>query len=109
MKHSAVSEIDVNAAEQAASWMLTVREPGLPRSDKESFVAWLRRSPVHVEEFLRVSRLDAELSGRNFGIDIAALIADCKSSLTLDLSSSPPPRARGRVREGASNKYHWLA
>src|SRR5262245_14428980 len=103
MRHPAATEIDLNAAEQAAEWLLTFKEPDVSRSEKELFVAWLRRSPVHVEEFLRISSLDGELSGRRLDVDIDALIAECQSSPTLDFLP-PPPKMRERVGEGVSNK-----
>lgn len=54
-------------AEQAADWYLRLQEaPG--RAERARFADWLRRSPVHVEEFLRVGGV------RN---TVANLPADC--------------------------------
>jgi transmembrane sensor len=40
--------------QQAADWFIANRA-GLSRGDQDAFVAWLRASPVHVEEYLSVA------------------------------------------------------
>ncbi len=81
-------------AEEAAAWMLALKDAGALRSDKERFISWLKRSPVHVQEFLRVSALDAELAGRRLGFDADALLAECRRLSSLELVT---PLERGLV------------
>ena len=62
-------------AEEAAEWFVTLQSANVERSERESFSAWLQRSPVHVEEFLRVTALYGDLQ-RSVGIsnaDVAKL------------------------------------
>ena len=47
-------------AEQAADW-LAANDEGLDASEAAALAAWLRASPVHVEEFLRVSVIARDL------------------------------------------------
>lgn len=47
---------------EAAEWFATLSDGGESTEERQSFVAWLRRSNLHVEEFLRVSGLARELS-----------------------------------------------
>ena len=47
-------------AEQAADW-LVANDEGLDASESAALAAWLRASPVHVEEFLRVSVIARDL------------------------------------------------
>ena len=51
-------------AEEAAEWLLRLDEPAavVQEVERREFVAWLRRSPQHIEEFLQVSALRAAFS-----------------------------------------------
>jgi transmembrane sensor len=51
----------VNAATQAAEWLVTLRSQHVSSSDCEDFADWLRSSPLHVEDFLRLAALEADL------------------------------------------------
>jgi len=47
-------------SEEAAGWLLDMRdEPDL--RTRERFMAWLRRSPLHVAEYLAIARLDGDM------------------------------------------------
>ncbi len=50
------------AAEEAAEWLLRLQSEGMSRSERTKYVQWLRESPLHVGEMLRVSRVHAQLS-----------------------------------------------
>lgn len=50
------------AAEQAAAWLVALREDRLSAHERGEFVDWLRESPVHVAEMLRISQLDQALA-----------------------------------------------
>lgn len=47
---------------EAAEWFATLSDGSASNEERQSFVAWLRRSNLHVEEFLRVSGLARELT-----------------------------------------------
>lgn len=50
-----------SVAEQAAEWLFAFEDEPLTESRRSAFVAWLKRSPVHVEEFLAVSALHRQM------------------------------------------------
>ena len=51
-------------AEQAAEWYLRMEEEGdASLAERQQFVAWLKASPAHIEEFMRVRAMHAELAG----------------------------------------------
>lgn len=51
-------------AEQAAEWYLRMEEEGdVTLAERQQFVAWLKASPAHIEEFMRVRAMHAELAG----------------------------------------------
>lgn len=48
-------------SEQAAHWWVVLHDESCTVADREAFVAWVRRSPVRVEAFLRVSMVQSAL------------------------------------------------
>jgi len=50
------------AARAAAEWLVILSDPECTYEERLDFIAWLRRSNLHVEEFLRVSQLTQELA-----------------------------------------------
>jgi transmembrane sensor len=51
------------AARAAAEWLVILSDPECTYEERLDFIAWSRRSNLHVEEFLRVSQLTQELAG----------------------------------------------
>jgi len=49
--------------EEAALWLTVCSDPNATDADRAAFVDWLRRSNLHVEEFLRLSAMTRRLSG----------------------------------------------
>ena len=65
---SAVSDskenLNTSIPEEAADWYLYFEDqPNVDEAQGARFVEWLRRSPLHIEEFLRVGGLRAEIAG----------------------------------------------
>ena len=50
------------ATGEAAEWLLRLRDGRLTREERIQYVAWLRESPLHVTEMLRVSGVDQRLA-----------------------------------------------
>lgn len=51
------------ATEQAAMWLVAMHDEGLSSNERIEFIDWLRESPVHVAEMLRVAGIDRSLKG----------------------------------------------
>lgn len=51
------------AAEEAAEWWVQINAPGSSPHDRAQFADWLRESPVHVAEMLRVAQVHSLLEG----------------------------------------------
>ena len=47
--------------EQAAHWWVVLHDPSCTAADREAFAAWVQRSPVRLEAFLRVSMVESAL------------------------------------------------
>ena len=56
------SNIDRIAAAEAADWYISLQDADSSSERQEGFADWLRRSPVHVREFLRLCALQGDLA-----------------------------------------------
>ncbi|MBS0416912.1 MAG: FecR domain-containing protein [Proteobacteria bacterium] len=66
--------------DEAAEWVVRMTAPAVSTEDKREFLAWLKRSPVHLDQYLRLERTWSDLARADpeYRIDIAALVAaDC--------------------------------
>jgi len=85
-------------AGEAVDWFLQVQEGSAAESDRQGFSEWLLRSPVHVEEYLRVScswslvNVDAEGN-----LAAAALVAAAKAHHETDNVVALPIRLGRRT------------
>ena len=68
-------------AREAAEWLVTLSDTECTHEQREEFIAWLRRSNLHVEEFLRISELTGNLAHYRFWPDdsVADLIASARA------------------------------
>jgi transmembrane sensor len=68
-------------AEQAGEWLVANDEGPLSARDAEALTAWLRTSPVHVEEFLGVSVIgrDLQIVSSDPEFSIAAVVASARA------------------------------
>jgi len=55
--------VAIDITEAAADWMDRLSVDDVPTEERQLFAEWLRRSPVHIAEFLHVSALRTVLSG----------------------------------------------
>lgn len=51
-----------SVADEAAEWLATLTDAASTAQERQTFVSWLRRSNLHVEEFLRISALARHLT-----------------------------------------------
>ena len=49
-------------AEQAAAWVILFDEGRPDKSTRREFVNWMKQSPSHIEEFMRISALQVEIA-----------------------------------------------
>jgi transmembrane sensor len=59
------SERRHRAAAEAADWLVQLQANDAPRSAREKYVDWLRESPVHVAEMLRMAQIHGALKQFN--------------------------------------------
>ena len=97
------------AAEDAAEWILRLQSGDLNRAERTRYVEWLRESPVHVGEMLRITRLHAQLSDFSGWKDIPSVdereLSDSVVGITPGRSAAaraPIWRTRGPSRLAAA-------
>lgn len=96
-----------HAMQCAAHWLSVLSDENCTDAERRQFLVWLRASGQHVDEFLRLSRLNAHCARRELWPDmsVAELVAAAKASgegnvATLEpvTDFSPATRARKPVR-----------
>ena len=98
-------QILVAIAEQAAAWFVENRSGPLNSEARASFIAWLRASPVHVQEYLGIAALAGDLAAavNDPQVSPESLLAEARVdadnvvSLGRPLSAQAPARPRLRV------------
>jgi transmembrane sensor len=100
-------QIRTAIAEQAGEWFIANDEGSLDAQDSASLVAWLKTSPVHVEEFLAVSTIARDLkeAGTHPEFSLDAILARARAEN--DTGVEPRwSRIIGAVQSSVSRR--WL-
>ena len=100
---------NVDAVIDAASqWLVRLSSPDVSLKERREFVAWLKRSPVHLHEYLRMERTWAELAevDADKRLSVAELLA-AEDSNVIELEPNAPawmpaPKQRATRRFGAA-------
>lgn len=66
-------------AQQAAAWFVSNRDPDEARARAQEFLAWLRASPAHVQEYLAVSQLARSLADEVPAPAVEQLVRDANA------------------------------
>ncbi len=95
------------AAEEAAAWLVVLRADELSAAQKQEYVDWLRESPLHIAEMLRVTQVDDALAHfREWSAIRGDVNAEATNVVPLSASTAfpmAPPVARfRRIRVGVA-------
>ena len=98
------SDIPIEVNEAAGDWL--DRRGTASDAERREFARWLLRSPTHVEEFLRLGCLRAELTGAATPQWVDELLArsECGVAELLVPAREPVPR-----RNGSGRIVRWLS
>jgi transmembrane sensor len=99
-------------ADQAATWFVTHRAGPLDERQRTQFFAWLKASPIHMEEYLSIAALESSLGAATDDPDtsLEVLLEAARrdtSAQVLDLRSGRSAGARAPERTRGSNPW-WL-
>jgi len=92
--------------EQAAEWLFTLRARELSMEERDEFVNWLRESPLHVAEMLRMSQVDQALEQCRRWADTPAT-SQSEQAKVIMLYAGERAQRRHPFRPGAPTL--WLA
>ena len=96
-------QIQAALAEQAAEWFVADDTGPLDADDSAALIAWLKTSPMHVEEFLRTAVIARDLGGAAAGLGtVEGLIARAKAE-----DSRPVQRYWLRGLRAVQNPPRW--
>jgi transmembrane sensor len=106
---SSAAERRARIAEEAAEWLLRLESDSLPGDERAQFVDWLRESPLHVAEMLRVARVRDSLVGFTQWAHIAPL----EPTATVSVPTLPVPDRNGEGLSATPRVWQrsrkWLA
>lgn len=99
---------NATVADEAAEWLATLTDSACTIEERQQFAHWLRRSNLHVEEFLQLSVLARQLSEPSIWGNTSAeeLIAEALGSQTT-VASLVGSLNSGRRRSAFENK-RWM-
>ncbi len=109
---SSRTHIPQEILEDAAEWFAKLETESPSEATRTAFVQWLRRSPVHIEEFLRVAALHHALSKELQARPewVAGVIAEARSSdENVVRLVEPEPVARNPERSRLARPRQLLA
>jgi transmembrane sensor len=90
-------------AQLAAEWYIANRTGPLPDAKRGEFLAWLKSSPVHIEEYLAIAAIDRVLpqATANPRIDLEVLIALARDDYSVGVVGKLPefPAGKGADRQ----------
>ena len=96
----------------AADWYAAHRVGPLSDTARANFLAWLKASPIHIEEYLGVAAVDRTLTGGGADVDLSveALVDLARSDSTGGVMDIASPAARYHaVRERAPRRWRFGA
>jgi transmembrane sensor len=109
-------EIRLIVAKQAADWFVNNRSAVAEEQERVTFMNWLRTSPLHVEEYLRIAAISRDLHAvaADPRVSLEELLADAKDDRSLSDGADhaatlrhPAERATRAKRSGWLPAWHF--
>src|SRR5450631_1868454 len=74
-------QVRTSVAQQAADWFVRNRGKTVSAEERAAFVAWLKLSPLHIEEYLKtaVTSRDLHAAIDPMDLDIESLLRDARA------------------------------
>ena len=108
---STKDEVRIAAAGQAAEWFIANQEPAPDSTQRAAFVAWLKASPIHIEEYLGVALVGRDLHTAAEGDSdqaLEALVKEACAEVSDRVATIHPPAARVSRTQYSSASRRWL-
>lgn len=105
----ASDQVRVAAAAQAAEWFMANQDPAPDHARREAFVAWLKSSPIHIEEYLGVALVarDLRMASRESDEALESLLEMARAEASDRVVPVRPPAAREPARQYFMPRRRW--
>jgi transmembrane sensor len=105
----ASDQVRVAAATQAAEWFMANQGPAPDHARRAAFVAWLKSSPIHIEEYLGVASVARDLHMASAESDEAleSLVEMARAEALDRVIPVRPPMAREPSRQYFTPRHRW--
>ena len=97
------------AAQEAADWMLCLQDQNITRTQRAEYVQWLRESPLHVSEMLRISQVHSTLASFPRWNEVTPADVSFPSPSTLELPTSVDRHGGGLSKPTRSRWFRPVA
>jgi len=90
--------------DEAAAWLVDMREPVVTEEQRAAFAEWLRTSPMHVGAYLEIAKLWGDVAHLELPADVDVTSLGAQNVVPLRADSAPPVSQRKqapRPRAGA--------
>jgi transmembrane sensor len=104
-------EVRMIVAKQAADWFVNNRSATAEEQERVTFMNWLRTSPLHVEEYLRIAAIsrDLEAVAADPRLSIVGLLADARDDASLSDEADHAAAVRHpSVRAPRAKRWSWI-
>ena len=81
-------------SQEGAEWFARMQDPHVSLDDRRRFVRWLKQSPIHVAEYLRIVGLDGNLRSAH----LSTVFADESPSNVVELFANESGQSAARSR-----------
>lgn len=107
---SSKDEVRIAASGQAAEWFIANREPAPDHNQRAAFIAWLKASPIHIEEYLGVALVARDLrtvASGDSDQDMEALVKEARADASDRVATIHPPAVRAAHAQFSSRSRRW--
>jgi transmembrane sensor len=101
------SQIRSAITQVAADWYAAHRSGPLPEADRAAFLAWLKASPIHIEEYLGIAALERMLGAATDdpSLSVDALVGMARRDPTGGVVNLAGPSAGHEPKQGRPLRY----
>ena len=102
-------QVRIAAAGQAAEWFIVNQDPAPDHSQRTAFIAWLKSSPIHIEEYLGVALVARDLRKATDDSDEAmeTLLEQARADAAGRVVAMPSLKARELPRQYFVHSRRW--
>ncbi|HKX98322.1 MAG TPA: FecR domain-containing protein [Steroidobacteraceae bacterium] len=105
----AKDQVRIAAAGQAAEWFIANQDQAPDHNQRAAFVAWLKSSPIHIEEYLGIALVSRDLPAAvdDLGESLESLLERARTDAAERVVPMHTPRVPGSLRWNPAPQRRW--